>query len=74
MPKARKLVIPAQQPSRFQNLLKTYSYSILKIFIIKINFQGIAMVTLSRIGMAAPGMVLIPLLMDRLEKKGILAK
>ena len=36
--------------------------------------QGIAMVTASRIAMAAPGMVLIPMLMDRLEKKGFLAK
>jgi hypothetical protein len=36
--------------------------------------QGIAMVTASRIAMAAPGMVLIPMFMDRLEKKGFLAK
>ncbi len=36
--------------------------------------QGIAMVTLSRILMAAPGMVLIPMFMDRLEKKGVLAR
>lgn len=36
--------------------------------------QGIAMVTLSRILMAAPGMVLIPMFMDRLEKRGVLAR
>lgn len=36
--------------------------------------QGIAMVTMSRILMAAPGMVLIPMFMDRLEKKGVLAR
>jgi hypothetical protein len=36
--------------------------------------QGISMVTLSRIAMAAPGMVLIPMFMDRLEKRGFLAK
>ena len=36
--------------------------------------HGIAMVTFSRIAMAAPGMVLIPLFMDRLEKRGFLAK
>jgi len=32
--------------------------------------QGISMVTLSRIGMASPGMVLIPLVMNKLEQKG----
>ena len=36
--------------------------------------HGISMVTISRIIMAAPGMVLIPMFMDRLEKKGVLAK
>ena len=36
--------------------------------------QGISMVILSRIGMAAPGMVGIPFFMNYLEKKGTLAK
>ena len=36
--------------------------------------QGISMVTASRIGMAAPGMLLIPVFMDKLEKRGILAR
>ncbi len=36
--------------------------------------QGISMVVLSRIGMAAPGMVGIPFFMNHLEKKGTLAK
>ena len=36
--------------------------------------QGISMVTASRIGMAAPGMLLIPIFMDKLEKRGILAR
>ena len=36
--------------------------------------KGISMVVASRIGMAAPGMIAIPLFMDRLEKKGILHK
>ena len=31
-------------------------------------------VTLSRIGMAAPGMLLIPVLMNSLERRGLLAK
>jgi len=32
---------------------------------------GISMVTLSRIGMAAPGMVLIPMIMNKLDSKGL---
>jgi len=36
--------------------------------------QGISMVVLSRIGMAAPGMVGIPLIMNYLDKKGTLTK
>ena len=36
--------------------------------------NGISMVTASRIGMAAPGMLLLPVFMDKLEKRGILAR
>ena len=36
--------------------------------------RGIGMVVFSRNLMAAPGMVLIPMFMDRLEKKGVLKK
>jgi len=36
--------------------------------------QGIGMVTLSRILMASPGMVLIPIFMNKLESKGVLKK
>ena len=36
--------------------------------------KGISMVVASRIGMAAPGMISIPIFMDRLEKRGILHK
>ena len=36
--------------------------------------QGISMVVLSRLGMAAPGMMGIPLFMNVLEKKGVLKK
>ena len=36
--------------------------------------QGISMVTISRIAMAAPGMMLIPVFMNNLEKRGILAR
>ena len=35
---------------------------------------GISMVTISRIGMAAPGMLLLPIFMDKLEKRGVLAR
>merc|ERR1712029_21884 len=35
---------------------------------------GISQVTLSRIGMAAPGMLLIPVFMNSLERRGLLAK
>ena len=36
--------------------------------------QGISMVTISRIAMAAPGMLVLPIFMDKLEKRGILAR
>lgn len=36
--------------------------------------QGIAMVTLSRVLMAAPGMVLVPLVMNKLDQRGALKK
>lgn len=36
--------------------------------------EGISMVVMSRIGMAAPGMLGIPFIMNHLEKKGTLAK
>eukprot|EP00095_Tigriopus_kingsejongensis_P005593 maker-scaffold12_size759060-snap-gene-6.22 protein:Tk05593 transcript:maker-scaffold12_size759060-snap-gene-6.22-mRNA-1 annotation:"sideroflexin 12" len=36
--------------------------------------EGIGKVTLSRVAMAAPGMVAIPLIMNSLEKRGVLAK
>ena len=36
--------------------------------------KGIAMVTGSRIAMASPGMILVPMFMDMLEKKGVLAR
>merc|ERR1712062_526514 len=36
--------------------------------------QGISMVVLSRIGMAAPSMMCIPFFMNYLEKRGVLAK
>jgi len=36
--------------------------------------RGISMVTASRIGMAAPGMLLIPVLMNALDRRGLLAK
>jgi len=36
--------------------------------------EGIAMVTMSRIMMASPGMVLIPLVMNRLEQRGTLRR
>lgn len=36
--------------------------------------EGISKVVASRVGMAAPGMVSIPIIMDQLEKRGVLAK
>ena len=36
--------------------------------------QGISMVTISRIAMAAPGMLVLPVFMDKLEKRGVLAR
>ena len=36
--------------------------------------QGISMVTISRIAMASPGMLLLPVFMDKLEKRGVLAR
>ena len=36
--------------------------------------KGIAMVVASRIGMAAPGMIAIPIFMDRLERRGVLKR
>jgi len=35
---------------------------------------GISQVTLSRIGMASPGMLLVPVLMNSLERRGLLAR
>jgi len=36
--------------------------------------QGISMVILSRIGMATPGMVMIPIVMNKLEQQGFFKK
>ena len=36
--------------------------------------QGISMVTISRIAMAAPGMLVLPVFMDKLEKRGVLTR
>lgn len=36
--------------------------------------EGIAMVTASRIGMAMPGMVLIPIVMQKLDSRGLFRK
>ena len=41
---------------------------------IKAAQKGISMVVASRIGMASPGMILIPMFMDQLEKRGVLAR
>ena len=36
--------------------------------------EGITMVTLSRIGMAMPGMVLIPVIINSLDRRGLFRK
>jgi len=36
--------------------------------------EGISKVVLSRVGMAAPGMVAIPIIMNQLDKRGVLKK
>ena len=41
---------------------------------IKAAQKGISMVVASRIGMASPGMILIPMFMDQLEKRGVLKR
>ena len=41
---------------------------------VKAAKKGISMVVASRIGMASPGMILIPMFMDQLEKKGVLKR
>ena len=41
---------------------------------VKAAKKGISMVVASRIGMASPGMILIPMFMDQLEKRGVLKR
>ena len=41
---------------------------------VKAAQKGISMVVASRIAMASPGMILVPMFMDALEKRGVLAR
>ena len=63
----RKFVIPGAQLLD-ENGVKTGENSV------KAAKKGISMVVASRIGMASPGMILIPMFMDQLEKRGVLKR
>jgi len=64
--------IPLMRRSELQNGIALFTESGEKIGESKIAAQqGISMVVASRIGMAAPGMVLIPIAMNNLEAKGV---
>jgi len=64
--------IPLMRRSELQNGIALFTESGEKIGESKIAAQqGISMVVASRIGMATPGMVLIPIVMNNLEAKGV---